>query len=605
MDPQARIRSLEAELARAEGKLLAVQEIGAAVGQALDEDSQLEILVTRVARILEAERATLFVLDDDLGKLRSRIPDASGIREVQVSVGQGLAGWVAQTGRSLNVKDAPQDIRFDSAWDQVAGFHTGATLCVPVKNHQGRTTGVLQVMNKRQGYFSVHDEGMLSALASPVALSLENSKLFLSVVGKNMQLIETQEELEQRARELDVLFEIVQVSASAPGLDDLLKGVLERAMGAVGAEAGSILLSDEDTGDLHFRCAVGGDADRIRRLTVGADEGICGHVATSGKSTIVNDVVKDARHSVQIASEVGYHPRSVICVPLQLDGRAGAMELLNKDQGRSEFDEDDLRFLSVIAGHVSSAIRLAQDREARAREERMSTIGQLLSSVVHDLRGPMTVIKGYTQLLRSEAEEDVRAKYCDAMVRQMDTIQAMASEVLAFARGDTEVLVRKVYLAPFFEELLQNLRATLTGKPVELQLDLKDRGTALFDEHKIRRAMHNLVRNAAQALGKTGGHITLHVDRDGSGALTLACEDDGPGVPEEIRDRVFESFTSHGKASGTGLGLAIVQKVAEDHGGRVEMHTRPGRTVFTLTIPQEALTVSVDKAVAGLQEVSA
>ena len=95
-----------------------------------------------------------------------------------------------------------------------------------MKNQHGRTIGVVQVLNKHEGHFTVDDEALLSALASHAAVSIENSKLFLSVVGKNIELLETKEQLEKKIRELDVLFEITQVSASAMELDDLLAGVV-------------------------------------------------------------------------------------------------------------------------------------------------------------------------------------------------------------------------------------------------------------------------------------------------------------------------------------------------------------------------------------------
>jgi signal transduction histidine kinase len=163
----------------------------------------------------------------------------------------------------------------------------------------------------------------------------------------------------------------------------------------------------------------------------------------------------------------------------------------------------------------------------------------------------------------------------------------MTGEILAFARGDTNLLLSKVYLQDYFRELAEHLRHELEGRSIELTLALEDRGVAWFDPHKIRRAVHNLVRNAVQAIGNKGGTITIGVRRDAQGALVLSCTDDGPGVPEAIRERAFESFTSHGKPEGTGLGLAIVQKVVQDHGGRIELTSRPGETVFTMTLPQQ------------------
>ncbi len=586
IDAAFRIRELEADLAREQGKLRALQDIGQALGSTLHLDELLDLLLTRVARIIDADRATLFLIDDETGEFTSKITHAGQSYEVRIQRGQGLAGWVAQTGRTLNVKDAYQDVRFNAEWDRRTGYRSGSTLCVPVRNHHGRIIGVLQVLNKREGYFTLDDESMLVALAAQAAVSIENSKLFLSVVGKNMELLETKEKLERKVRELDVLFEIAQVSAGALKLDELLEGVLARAMHATDAEAGSIFLEDESTGDLRFRCAVGGDPNAVKRLRIPAGSGICGWVATNRQPQIVNDVTLDPRHSQSIADETGYRPRSVLCVPLLLGERGGALELLNKAHGRTGFTDDDLKLASVIAGHVSTSIRLARTRERREHQERLSTIGQLLSSVLHDLRGPMTVITGYARFLGEEGDAAERSRLVQSIQRQIELINAMTGEILAFARGDTKLWVRKVYLREFFEELLEQLKLQLDGRGLEIELRLNDHGVAWFDQHKIQRAVHNLARNAAQAMAGRQGHFVIEVSRAESGALVMRFTDDGPGVPEAIRERVFDSFMTHGNPGGTGLGLAIVRKVVEDHGGTIALNSRPGETVFTVSLPQ-------------------
>lgn len=595
LDAAYRIRELEADLAREQGKLRALQDIGQALGSTLHLDDLLDLLLTRVARILDADRSTLFLIDDVTGEFFSKVTHAGQTFEVRLERGQGLAGWSAQTGRTLNVKDAYQDVRFNAEWDRRTGYRSGSTLCVPVRNHHGRIIGVLQALNKRSGYFSLDDEAMGVALAAQAAVSIENSKLFLSVVGKNMELLETKEKLERKVRELDVLFEIAQVSVGAVKLDELLDGVLARAMHAIDAEAGSILLEDESTGDLRFRCAVGGDPTAVKHLKIPAGSGICGWVAANRQPQVVNDVTLDARHSQAIADEVGYRPRSVLCVPLMLGERGGALELLNKAQGRTGFTDDDLKLASVIAGHVSTAIRLGRARERREQQERLSAIGQLLSSVVHDLRGPLTVITGYARFLGDEEDADERTRLVQKIQRQIEIINAMTGEILAFARGDTKVLVHKVYLGEFFEELLQQLKLQLDGRGLEVTLHLHDRGVAWIDRQKIQRAVHNLARNAAQAMQGRRGHFVVEVDRATNGDLLLRFSDDGPGIADSIRERIFESFTTHGNPEGTGLGLAIVRKVVDDHGGTVEVNSQPGETVFTIRLPQpEAVEVARD-----------
>ena len=102
----------------------------------------------------------------------------------------------------------------------------------------------------------------------------------------------------------------------------------------------------------------------------------------------------------------------------------------------------------------------------------------------------------------------------------------------------------------------------------------------------MQRVFHNLARNAAEAIGADGGSCRLEVDRSDEGNLILTFSDDGPGVSEEIKNRLFESFTTHGKQGGTGLGLAIVRSIVEDHGGVVSVDSVPGRTSFTIVLPQ-------------------
>jgi signal transduction histidine kinase len=458
-----------------------------------------------------------------------------------------------------------------------------------MKNHHGRTIGVVQVLNKAEGHFTEDDEALLSALGSQAAVCIENSKLFLSVVGKNIELLETKEQLEQKVRELDVLFEIAQVSASTDRLDELLEGVLARAMRAVDAEAASILLSDESTGELRFRAAVGGEPEAVKRVRIKEGQGICGWVAKHGKPQIVHRVEEDPRHSRELAERIGYRPQSVLCVPLRWEDGVGALELLDKSQGRADFTSDDLKLATVIAGHASTAISLARSRERRARQERLSTIGQFLSGVLHDLKTPMTVISGYVQLLAEESDPEKRRSFGQTVLRQVELINSMTRETLAFARGDRKLWVRKIYLHQFFEELAEQLRRELGERGIDVQLELRDRGTAQFDAHKVQRLVHNLARNAAEAIGERGGAFRIGVERrSDDGSLVLTCADDGPGVPDEIRERLFESFTTHGKAGGTGLGLAIAQKIVVDHGGTIGVQSEPGRTVFTITLPQPA-----------------
>lgn len=595
---EARVQHLERALAREQAKTRALADISSALGSTLDLDELLALVASRITEVIDAERSTIYLLEDDGQHLVSRVAQGQQSSEIRLRVGEGLAGWVARTGEMLNIKDAYQDVRFDAEWDRRTGYRTRTTLCVPMKNRHGRTLGVVQVLNKRSGTFTSEDEALLTALATQAGVSIENGKLFISVINKNMELLDTKEQLERRVRELDVLFEIAQVSASASELDDLLEGVLARAVRAIEADAGAILLA-EPNGDLRFRSAVGGHPDAVKTQTIRRGGGISGWVARHGRPQVVNDVEADDRHAKDVADQVGYHPRSVLAVPLTWEEGNGALEMLNKHGGTMPFTDEDVRTASLIANHISTAIGLAAARARKGKRDRLSTIGQLLSSVLHDLKTPMTIISGYTQLLVKEDEREERQRLARSVLRQVELINAMTRETIAFARGDRSVWVRKVYLHKFFAEVKEQLERELEGRGVQIGLELRDRGVARFDEHKIQRAVHNLARNAAEALGERGGRFDIIVERRvDDNALVLRFRDDGPGVPEEIRHALFESFTTHGKREGTGLGLAIVRKIVDDHEGAITVESRPGATEFRIVLPQVVGESGVHPAVA-------
>ncbi len=211
--------------------------------------------------------------------------------------------------------------------------------------------------------------------------------------------------------------------------------------------------------------------------------------------------------------------------------------------------------------------------------------------MIHDLKTPLTVIRGYVQLMQASGERKQREQYADLVLRQFDLIAAMQREVLEFARGEKSILVRKVYLQKFFDDVRGQLESDLAKRGVELVIDMPERGTARFDEGKILRVVHNLARNAAEAMGNRGGKFVIKVRRDkDDGALLLTFSDTGPGIPKDIEHRLFQSFVTSGKRGGTGLGLAIVKKIAEEHGGTIDVQTSNRGATFKLRIPQPPTT---------------
>ena len=130
----------------------------------------------------------------------------------------------------------------------ISGYRTRSILAAPMKNHLGRTIGVAQVLNKKRGEFTDEDADILAALATQAAVSIDNSRLFMSVTQKNIQLLDTKEQLERRVRDLKLLFDLERAMSRATALEELLMAVLGEAMRATEACTGAVAVRDPETG---------------------------------------------------------------------------------------------------------------------------------------------------------------------------------------------------------------------------------------------------------------------------------------------------------------------------------------------------------------------
>jgi signal transduction histidine kinase len=580
------VAELRARLLQEEHKRARIQEIGAALGSTLDLDRLLVLIMDRVTELLQADRSTLYLVSDDGLQLWSKIAQGREVREIRLRVGEGVAGWVARSGERVNIADAYQDPRFQQDYDRKTGYHTQSILALPVVTSIGKLVGVVQALNKRGGPFSSEDEALLATIAGQAALSIENSKLYQSVVAKNTELVATQDKLRQAVAELDLLFEVEQQMHESEGSSEMLDRLLVRAMELVGAEAGSILLREPKTDDLYFRLARGERGPELLRLRVPLDQGIVGWVVTERQPLIVNRPVEDARFNVAFAERVGFMPRNILCAPLLSDGATlGAIELLNKAAGE-RFTPEDLRIVTLIGGQASRAIQLSREREERDKQSRLAAIGQMMSGMLHDLRTPMTIASGYAQLMAQSAELPQREQYVDMILRQFDMMSAMTREVLEFARGESNLLVRKVFLPKYLEQIREYLELEFSGKNVTFELLPEYTGAAYFDEIKILRVIQNMARNAAQALaGRVGARFRFRIAATAD-RLLLEFMDNGPGIPPEIEGRLYEPFATSGKKDGTGLGLAVVKKIVDEHAGSIHHQSRADQgTTFEIFLP--------------------
>ena len=580
------LESLEQALLREQKKIALVQEVSRALTETGDLDQLLILIMTKVCELMEADRSTLYLLSEDGRQLWSKVSQGAERVEIRLEVGEGIAGWVAETREIVNIPDAYADQRFQPRVDVNSGYRTRSILTVPMLGALGGLVGVLQVLNKQDGPFLRADEELLLALAAQAAIAIENARLYHSLVSQNQELQRARRDLERRSRELNALYEVEKELSAALDLDDLLSRILAQAITVLGGGAGSIALVDPD-GALRFRTVQGPAAPKLIERTLPHGTGLLGWSIAHRTPIIVDDPGKDARHASEVAEEAGVRPQHLMVAPL-VEGEdvIGGIEIIDQRRAARDGDgpwgEEDLKLLVLIAAQAAGAIGMARRRSEASNRDRLASIGRMLAGLLHDLKTPMTIISGYAQLMAAADEAETREKYVEQIQRQFDLMAGMTREVLAFARGDTDLVVRKVYMNRFAEDLTTQLGAAIAGRGIELKVDAKYDGIAFFDEQKLIRVFHNLTSNAVEAMPE-GGSLVVTIDRDGDEVL-FSVKDTGQGIPAKVHARLFELFAT-GRKGGTGLGLAIVKRIVSDHHGTVTCETGATGTTFAIRLP--------------------
>jgi signal transduction histidine kinase len=300
----------------------------------------------------------------------------------------------------------------------------------------------------------------------------------------------------------------------------------------------------------------------------------------------------------QLLETPGRHGDGVLVPLLARTGLAGTL-VLGPVRGRSRpFAALEARLVSVIAARAALALENHAYQKELIASERLAALGTMAGMLAHDFRGPMTVIRGYAETLLEPgvppAEVAARAAL---IVQATDRLARMTSETLDFARGAERLVLRSVSLGMFLSELAAGLEEELPGLRVESEFCIDAARRVPLDVDKLRRAVSNIAANARDAMGGRGTlRLRVRLEaRDGARPgdhLVLELADDGPGVPEEIRERVFEPFVTLGKKRGTGLGLAVARRFVEDHGGSLELLPSPEPpqrgACFRLSLPVAA-----------------
>jgi len=560
-------------------RLKLLYQVGSVIHSTLEPQRALSLIVREAARLMQASSCSVVLINPTNGFLE--IQASQGLPEnadaLKLRIGEGLTGWVAQTGKPALVGDTTKDKRYIMLRPQVR-----SELAVPLEvNNEVR--GVLNVDADRLNAFSEDDQELLESLAAQAASVIQNTWLY--------------EQLRLKARLLESLASVSRTINSALNLDEVLQIITREACELMQARMCSLMMLDETRMWLDLRASFGAGEAYINKPRLSAHESLIGAVVRRKRPIHVENVQTSSRfQNVDVARQEGLV--SLVSAPMLFAGEA--IGALNVYTGKPyHYSDEEIRILSAFAELSAIAIekarlyeRVVDVEELLRQNEKLSALGLLAAEVAHEIRNPLTVMKMlYHSLDLKFPRKDPRAKDAQLLGEKIEHLNKIVERILDFART-TEPKLSPVDLNELVEELSLLVRHKLANQGVKLVRTLQPNlPTVMGDATQLEQAFLNLILNAAEAMPE-GGTLSIATRAAVPGAGTKPASviveftDSGEGMSEEQQGRAFGSVLSTTKAKGTGLGLAIVGRTIETHGGTVKINSRVGQgTTFEITVP--------------------
>lgn len=530
------------DLQRRVYELSLLSEVSRTISAVADLGSLLNLIVNRLSAFAQVDRCCIYLYDRASRRYVVRAltgyrPEACGVQSVRR--GQGVVGLVAMKQLPIvenNARDALQPIR---GFARALGVNSFAALPIVAK---GSAIGVLLVDNKlSKRPIGPDTVERLALFVDQVAVAVENALLH--------------EDREQRFRELDRL---------ATQTDNILRSIAT-AVTVVDAQGRVTRWNDAAAAlwGIPEQEALEQDYDAlVHRLGLPPSE-VDQLVRAMAKVRETGEAVREYKLLL--------HPegRPECCVNMvvsPLTDRRG------NRQGAVQAAEDITDRITMEAEMV--------------RMSRLADIGKLAAKLAHELRNPLSPIKGAAQIIRREYANDANLKeFLDIIEEEVNTLNRITSELLDFARP-LSLDLRLINLNDVIHKNLRFLAGYLSEHHVASEFDADaSLPNIIADPRQMDQVIRNLCMNAVQAMPQ-GGRIRIDTRCHPRQQLVLMeISDTGPGIPPNALDTIFQPFFTT-KAKGAGLGLPIVRKIVESHGGAIEVRSTLGRgTTFTVSLP--------------------
>jgi signal transduction histidine kinase/FixJ family two-component response regulator/putative methionine-R-sulfoxide reductase with GAF domain len=557
----------------------ALYEAGKSLGSTLNLKELLNKIVTLAAGVTQAEIGSLMLINPsgEYLTIESSIGlDKKLAETVRLPVGSSIAGYVAQSGAPLIVDDVEKDERFKRINKE--RYSSASLLCVPLKVSE-RIMGVINMANKQGGQrFTEHDLKLLTTFASQAAVAIDDVRQF----ENNLQ----------KLREFSILFELSQRLSSVGSVAAMRQAVFEYlkklmpidfalwfewqsgagSLNPIGAAGTNIPLTDSGSINLDLVKTEEIVVDNLELEQFDLDD-------ISGLSKYLAD---------HIALCPAYpKPRSnFTALPVLQEGELRHIYCLGSDSDRA-YTSQEISLARLIISHAS----VFYEREkALLNATRLLTMGNMISEISHDLRKPLTNIKGWIQILRDKGPEMAKdAEFFAMAEEEIHRLNDLVKELVDFSRPHK------------YETEIRDIRKIIKRAAELLKPEFKKKEITFSDEYEtcnweipvnknqILEIFLNLLLNSVDAV-KEGGQIRVwgRIDRPSfkkSDFLAVTVSDNGAGIKKENLAKVFERYYTT-KATGTGLGLAVVERIIAAHGGTLKIDSEYGKgTDFTLYFP--------------------
>jgi signal transduction histidine kinase len=371
---------------------------------------------------------------------------------------------------------------------------------------------------------------------------------------------------------LQAILETAQLLAQEVDLDDLLDQTMDRLLSISGTDRGFLMLLENGELETKVQRNLGHELEGSIQLSLSSVH----KVFETGEPVWILNVADDesllSQHSIR-----RLELKTILCLPLVLQGRRLGVVYL--DSRKPIVEPPDPETFNAIVSLCAIAIERTRLSEENLRSHMLATVGQVASSIVHDFKNGLFVLRGHADLLEMSSSDEKTIHHCRKMIECVDRLTDLSQDVLDFAKV-REPKRERVDLRAFFEAIIE----PMVAQAAELGAQLKAEGPVCLvnlDPSRFTRVMENLISNALDATKDLKGEVLVSW-APVTGGVQIRVKDQGRGIPRKVLKRIFEPFFSYGKKKGTGLGMATVKKIVEEHEGTLEFQSEEdvGTEVF-------------------------